>query len=81
VVYIKCLKKVLKKAGLPTEKFSLHHLRHTFATLLLQENGENIDLRVLQELMDHESLATTSVYTHVDFKQKQKAISTFLIQK
>jgi integrase/recombinase XerD len=54
-------KEVLKKAGLPAEKFSLHHLRHTFATLLLQENGENIDLRVLQEIMGHESLATTPI--------------------
>ncbi|GGI12567.1 tyrosine-type recombinase/integrase [Gottfriedia solisilvae] len=77
----KVFKEVLKKAGLDPKRFSLHHLRHTFATLMLQENGENIDLRVLQDFLGHESLATTSIYTHVDFKQKQKAINTFLSSK
>ncbi|MCT4477735.1 tyrosine-type recombinase/integrase [Peribacillus frigoritolerans] len=54
-------------------------MRHTFATLLLQEKKDKVDLRTLQELLDHESLATTSVYTHIDFKQKKKAINRFLI--
>ncbi|MEY9970703.1 integrase [Lysinibacillus sp. RC46] len=35
---------VLKKAGLPPTRFTLHHLRHTFATLMLQQNKENVDL-------------------------------------
>ncbi|QCR32545.1 tyrosine-type recombinase/integrase [Lysinibacillus sp. SGAir0095] len=70
-------KKVLKKAGLPPSRFSLHHLRHTFATLMLQENKENVDLRVLQELLGHESITSTEVYTHVEFQQKKKAIDSF----
>ncbi|MFJ3389454.1 tyrosine-type recombinase/integrase [Lysinibacillus sp. NPDC086135] len=41
-------KDVLKKAGLPPTRFSLLHLRHTFATLMLQQNKENVDLRILQ---------------------------------
>lgn len=70
-------KRSLEAAGLPPTRFSLHHLRHTFATLLLQEAKEKVDLRTLQELLGHESLATTSIYTHVDFEIKKKAIYSF----
>lgn len=72
-------KKALEKAGLPPSRFSLHHLRHTFATLMLQENKENIELRTLQELLGHESITATEVYTHVEFEQKKKAIDSFNI--
>ena len=72
-------KESLGKAGLPPKRFSLHHLRHTFATLLLQENKENVDLHTIQELLGHESLSTTSIYTHVDFEQKKQAITTFKV--
>ncbi|MED4454895.1 tyrosine-type recombinase/integrase [Metabacillus fastidiosus] len=75
----KIFKETLEKAGLPPKQFSLHHLRHTFATLLIQENKENVDLRTIQELLGHESLVTTQVYTHVDFEQKKKAIDSFNI--
>ncbi|WP_233523070.1 tyrosine-type recombinase/integrase [Peribacillus saganii] len=54
-------KKTLRKAGLPPSRFSLHHLRHTFATLMLQENKENVNLRTLQELLGHESITSTEV--------------------
>ena len=75
----KIFKEILQKAGLPPQRSSLHHLRHTFATLLIQENKENVNLRTVQELLGHESLVTTQVYTHVDFEQKKKAIETFNI--
>lgn len=71
-------KELLSKAGLPAHRFSLHHLRHTFATLLLQRtDGKKVDLRTLQELLGHENLATVSVYTHIDFEQKKQAIDSF----
>ncbi len=70
-------KELLEMAGLPSHRFSLHHLRHTFATLLLQnQNDQKVDLRTLQELLGHESLSTVQVYTHVDFEQKRKAIKS-----
>ncbi|MED3550297.1 tyrosine-type recombinase/integrase [Cytobacillus praedii] len=72
-------KSALRKADLPPSRFSLHHLRHTFATLMLQENKENVDLRTLQELLGHESITSTEVYTHVEFEQKKKAIDSFNI--
>ncbi|OKL36679.1 tyrosine-type recombinase/integrase [Domibacillus mangrovi] len=74
----KIFKETLDRAGLPSHRFTLHHLRHTFATLMLQNNKDKVDLRTLQELLGHESLATTSMYTHVDFEQKKKAINSFL---
>ncbi|MFJ8516834.1 tyrosine-type recombinase/integrase [Lysinibacillus xylanilyticus] len=52
----------LEKAGLPPTRFSLHHLRHTFATLMLQQNKENVDLRTLQELLGHESITSKAIH-------------------
>jgi len=71
-------KEILQHAGLPPHRFILHHLRHTFATLLLrtQAGSTKMDIRTLQELLGHESLATTSIYTHVDLEQKKQAIDS-----
>lgn len=64
------VKKSLLKAGLDVEKYSAHKLRHTAATLMLQ-NG--VDVRTLQELLGHEHLNTTQIYTHVDNSQLRAA--------
>ena len=57
------VKQSLKRAGLDADKYSSHKLRHTAATLMLQ-NG--VDVRTLQELLGHDNLNTTQIYTHVD---------------
>ncbi|MDR3206919.1 MAG: tyrosine-type recombinase/integrase [Oscillospiraceae bacterium] len=57
------VKKRLQAAGLDTDLYSSHKLRHTAATLMLQ-NG--VDVRTLQELLGHEHLNTTQIYTHVE---------------
>ena len=57
------VKQTLLRAGLDASKYSSHKLRHTAATLMLK-NG--VDVRTLQELLGHEHLNTTQIYTHVD---------------
>ena len=64
------VKKSLLRAGLDSSKYSSHKLRHTAATLMLQ-NG--VDVRTLQELLGHEHLNTTQIYTHVDNSQLRSA--------
>ncbi len=59
----KLVKKYLAAAGLDSTQFSAHKLRHTAATLMLQ-NG--VDVRTLQEVLGHDHLNTTQIYTHVD---------------
>ena len=59
----KMVEKNLRLAGLDTTQISTHKLRHTAATLMLQ-NG--VDVRTLQDVLGHESLNTTQIYTHVE---------------
>ena len=61
----------LQKAGLDGMGISSHKLRHTAATLLYQDAG--VDIRVLKELLGHESLSTTEIYTHVSNRQIEDA--------
>ena len=57
------VKKHLLAAGLDASQFSAHKLRHTAATLMLQ-NG--VDVRAVQEVLGHDHLNTTEIYTHID---------------
>lgn len=60
------VKQTLLRAGLDASLYSPHKLRHTAATLMIQ-NG--VDVRTLQEVLGHESLNTTQIYTHIENTQ------------
>ena len=64
--------KELSQAGLDPNKYSVHKLRHTAATLMYQYG--NVDIRALQELLGHESISTTEIYTHVNNEQVRNAV-------
>lgn len=57
------VKKRLGESGLDSSQYSAHKLRHTAATLMLQ-NG--VDVKAVQEVLGHEHLNTTEIYTHID---------------
>ncbi len=65
--------KYLKLAGLENKHYSVHKLRHTAATLMYQ-TGE-VDIRVLKEILGHEQLNTTQIYTHVANKNLEEAMA------
>lgn len=64
--------KELRLAGIDSAKYSVHKLRHTAATLMYQYGG--VDIRALQELLGHESISTTEIYTHVSNEQVRNAV-------
>ena len=67
------LKEAVKKAGIQ-KNISPHSLRHSFATELVQ-NGA--DLRAVQEMLGHESITTTEIYTHLNTKYLRDTITNF----
>jgi len=68
----KIVKKYIKQAGLDPQRYSTHKLRHTAATLMYRYG--KVDIRTLQELLGHESISTTEIYTHLDKEQLQDAV-------
>ncbi|MCR8641101.1 tyrosine-type recombinase/integrase [Paenibacillus sp. N1-5-1-14] len=57
--------------GLQDLKLSCHKLRHSFATMMLRQGT---DIRIVKELMGHESIETTMIYTHVSDSQREEAM-------
>nr|WP_144276083.1 tyrosine recombinase XerC [Gottschalkia acidurici] len=66
------VKKYIEKIGLDKSKFSPHKLRHTAATLMYKHG--NVDIRALQQILGHENVSTTQIYTHVDDEVLRKAV-------
>lgn len=71
------VKKYLKNIDLDT--LSAHKLRHTAATLMYQYG--NVDIRVLKEILGHENLGTTEIYTHLSNKQMENAANANPLSK
>ena len=65
--------KYLDMSGLGSKNYSVHKLRHTAATLMYQTG--NVDIRVLKDILGHEQLSTTQIYTHVNDKQMMNAMN------
>ena len=57
------VEKALLKAGLDATQFSAHKLRHTAATMML---SGGVDIKTVQEVLGHENLNTTQIYTHIE---------------
>jgi len=68
----KVVKKAMKLAGLPAN-YSIHSLRHTYATLLYKSSGNN--LRLVQQQLGHSSVQTTTVYANVMNEDVERAVN------
>lgn len=64
----------LEKAGFDTSVYSTHKLRHTAATLMYKHG--NVDIRALQEILGHENVSTTQIYTHIDDERLREAVNS-----
>lgn len=73
------VKKYIEKSGIDKEKFSPHKLRHTAATLMYKHG--NVDIRALQDILGHENISTTQIYTHVDDDRLREAVSSNPLSK
>jgi len=73
------MQRYFKMSGLEAKGYSVHKLRHTAATLMYQHGG--VDLRILKEILGHQNLATTEIYTHIASEQIEKAFESNPLSK
>ena len=69
----------IEKSGLGDRGFSTHKLRHTAATLMYQKGG--VDVLLIKDILGHENLATTEIYTHIVDEQLKDAVSSNPLNK
>lgn len=68
------VKNHIENAGFKDQKYTPHKLRHTAATLMYKYG--NVDIRSLQNILGHENISTTQIYTHVDDETLREAVKT-----
>ncbi len=68
------VKKYIGISELDSEKYSTHKLRHTAATLMYKYG--KVDIRALQQILGHENISTTQIYTHIDDDSLRKAVKS-----
>ncbi|MBD7911547.1 tyrosine recombinase XerC [Clostridium sp. Sa3CVN1] len=73
------VKKHIGNAGIVDGKYTPHKLRHTAATLMYKYG--NVDIRSLQNILGHESISTTQIYTHVDDDSLREAVKSNPLSK
>lgn len=73
------VEKFIEKSGLGDRGFSTHKLRHTAATLMYQKGG--VDVLLIKDILGHENLATTEIYTHIVDEQLKDAVSSNPLNK
>lgn len=68
------VKKYIASSDLDTERYSTHKLRHTAATLMYKYG--KVDIRALQQILGHENISTTQIYTHIDDESLRRAVKS-----
>lgn len=72
------VKKHIENAGFKDKKYTPHKLRHSAATMYLKEG---VDIRFIQEILGHENISTTQIYTHVDDVELRKIVNDSPLSK
>ena len=67
------MKKYIGISNLDMEKYSPHKLRHTAATLMYKYG--KVDIRSIQQILGHENISTTQIYTHLDDETLRNAVN------
>ena len=73
------VEKFIEKSGLGDRGYSTHKLRHTAATLMYQKGG--VDVLLIKDILGHENLATTEIYTHIVDEQLKDTVSSNPLNK
>lgn len=72
------VKKHIENAGFKDKKYTPHKLRHSAATMYLKEG---VDIRFIQEILGHENISTTEIYTHVDDEELRRIVNNSPLSK